>query len=228
MNRIALVEDHPRLAELLGKALLKAGIETDIFDRMDSALLAARDNAYAVLVVDRGLPDGDGLDLVRRLRAASIRTPCLMLTARDALHDRVAGLESGADDYLTKPFSMDEFVARVRALMRRPPSLQSLTPEFGDILIRPAEGCMTCGSETVTLAPAELQIMIVLIQADGTTVRRSTLEVAAWGLGEAVTPNALDVAMHRLKRKLVAINSILQIVNARGYGYALRFLPLAA
>ncbi|MEA3106723.1 MAG: two-component system, OmpR family, response regulator QseB [Gammaproteobacteria bacterium] len=228
MNRIALVEDHPRLAELLGKALLKAGIETDIFDRIDSALLAARDNAYAVLVVDRGLPDGDGLDLVRRLRAASIRTPCLMLTARDALHDRVAGLESGADDYLTKPFSMDEFVARVRALMRRPPSLQSLTPEFGDILIRPAEGCMTCGPETVTLAPAELQIMIVLIRADGTTVRRSTLEVAAWGLGEAVTPNALDVAMHRLKRKLVAINSILQIVNARGYGYALRFLPLAA
>jgi DNA-binding response OmpR family regulator len=79
----------------------------------------------------------------------------------------------------------------------------------------------------VTLAPAELQIMIALIRADGTTVRRSALEVAAWGLSDAVTPNALDVAMHRLKRKLVAINSALQIVNARGYGYALRFLPLA-
>ena len=227
MNRIALVEDHQRLSVLLCKALLSAGIETDIFDRMDAASLAARDNAYAVLVIDRGLPDGDGLDLVRRLRAAAIRTPCLMLTARDALHDRVDGLESGADDYLTKPFSMDEFVARVRALMRRPPSLQSLTPEFGDISIRPTEGCMTCGAETVTLAPAELQIMVALIRADGTTVRRSALEMAAWGLSEAVTPNALDVAMHRLKRKLTAINSALQIVNARGYGYALRFLPLA-
>jgi len=227
MNRIALVEDHQRLSALLAKALLNAGIETDIFDRAEPASLAARDNAYAVLVIDRGLPDGDGLDLVRRLRAAGIRTPCLMLTARDALHDRVEGLESGADDYLTKPFSMDEFVARVRALMRRPPSLQSLTPEFGDISIRPAEGCMACGSEMVTLAPAELQIMVVLIRADGTTVRRSALEAAAWGLSEAVTPNALDVAMHRLKRKLVAINSALQIVNARGYGYALRFLPLA-
>jgi DNA-binding response OmpR family regulator len=86
---------------------------------------------------------------------------------------------------------------------------------------------MTCGSETVTLAPAELQIMVVLIRADGTTVRRAALEAAAWGFSEAVTPNALDVAMHRLKRKLVAINSALQIVNARGYGYALRFLPLA-
>src|SRR5882757_9043045 len=203
MNRVALVEDQQRLSALLVKALLNAGIETDTFDQMEPASLAAGNNAYAVLVIDRGLPDGDGLDLVRRLRAASIRTPCLMLTARDALHDRVEGLESGADDYLTKPFSMDEFVARVRALMRRPPGLQSLTPEFGDVCIRPAEGCMTCGSETVTLAPE------------------------AWGLSEAVTPNALDVAMHRLKRKLLAINSALHIVNALGYGYALRFLPLA-
>jgi DNA-binding response OmpR family regulator len=225
MNRIALIEDHQRMSELLVKALLNAGIETDSFDRMEPALLAARDTAYAVLVIDRGLPDGDGLDLVRRLRAASIRTPCLMLTARDALHDRVDGLESGADDYLTKPFSMDEFVARVRALMRRPPALQSLTPEYGDVRVRPAEGCMTCGSETVTLAPAELQIMVALIRADGTTMRRSALEAAAWGSTEAVTPNALEVAMHRLKRKLAAINSALQIVNARGYGYALRFLP---
>jgi DNA-binding response OmpR family regulator len=227
MNRVALVEDHERLSVLLVKALLNAGIETDIFGRMEPASLAAGNNAYAVLIIDRGLPDGDGLELVRRLRAAAIRTPCLMLTARDALHDRVEGLESGADDYLTKPFSMDEFVARVRALMRRPPALQSLTPEFGDVHLRPAEGCMRCGTETVTLAPAELQIMVVLIRAGGTTVRRSTLEVAAWGLGEAVTPNALDVAMHRLKKKLAAINSTLQIVNARGYGYALRFLPLA-
>jgi DNA-binding response OmpR family regulator len=224
MNRIALVEDHRRLATLLTKALRNAGIETDVFERIEPALLAATQHAYAVLVIDRGLPDGDGLDLVRQLRAAAIRTPCLMLTSRDALRDRVEGLESGADDYLTKPFSMDEFVARVRALMRRPAVLQSLTPEFGDIQVRPAEGCMTCGSETVTLAPTELQIMIALIRAGGATVRRSALEAAAWGLGEAVTPNALDVALHRLKRKLLAINSTLQIVNARGYGYALRRL----
>jgi DNA-binding response OmpR family regulator len=227
MNRIALIEDHQRLSALLTKALRNAGIETDVFEQIAPALLAATQHAYAVLVIDRGLPDGDGLDLVRQLRAAAIRTPCLMLTSRDALHDRVEGLESGADDYLTKPFSMDEFVARVRALMRRPAVLQSLTPEFGDLQVRPAEGCMTCGSETVTLAPTELQIMIALIRAGGATVRRSALEAAAWGLGEAVTPNALDVALHRLKRKLLAINSTLQIVNARGYGYALRPLSQA-
>jgi DNA-binding response OmpR family regulator len=227
MNRIALVEDHERMSELLVRALRDAGIETDVFDRMAPVVHAAQDTAYAVLVIDRGLPDGDGLNIVRQLRAAGIRTPCLMLTARDALHDRVDGLESGADDYLTKPFSMDEFVARVRALMRRPPALQSLTPEFGDICVRPAEGCMTCGSETVTLALAELQIMITLIRANGATIRRSSLESAAWGLSEAVTPNALEVAMHRLKRKLAAISSALQIVNVRGYGYALRFFPLS-
>jgi DNA-binding response OmpR family regulator len=227
VNRIALVEDHPRLSALLIKALRNAGIETDAFNQIEPALTAATQQVYAVLVIDRGLPDGDGLDLVRQLRAASIRTPCLMLTSRDALRDRVEGLESGADDYLTKPFSMAEFVARVRALMRRPAALQSLTPELGDIQVYPIEGCMMCGSDKVTLAPAELQIMVALIRAGGATVRRSTLEAAAWGLGEAVTPNALDVAIHRLKRKLAAINSALQIVNARGYGYALRPLSPA-
>jgi DNA-binding response OmpR family regulator len=227
MSRIALIEDHQRLAALLIKALRNAGIESDVFEQIAPALRAATEHAYAVLVIDRGLPDGDGLELVSQLRAAGIRTPCLMLTARDALHDRVEGLESGADDYLTKPFSMEELVARVRALMRRPAALQTLTPQFTDIEVRPDEGCMTCGSETVTLAPAELQIIVALIRAGGATVRRSTLEAAAWGLGEAVTPNALDVAIHRLKRKLAAINSTLQIVNARGYGYALHTLPLA-
>lgn len=227
MNRVALIEDHQRLATLLVTALRNAGIETDVFDRIEPALLAATENAYAALVIDRGLPDGDGLDLVRQLRAAAIRTPCLMLTSRDALHDRVEGLESGADDYLTKPFAMDEFVARVRALMRRPAQLQSLTPEFADIQVDPGEGCMKCGPETVTLAPTELQIMVALIRAGGATVRRSALEAAAWGLGEAVTPNALDVAIHRLKRKLVAISSAVNIVNARGYGYALRLPSLA-
>src|SRR5579871_1579327 len=104
MSRVAIVEDHERLAALLADALRNAGIESDIFQQIGAAARAAAENAYVVLIIDRGLPDGDGLDLVRRLRAASIRTPCLMLTARDALHDRVAGLESGADDYLTKPF----------------------------------------------------------------------------------------------------------------------------
>ena len=222
MNRIALIEDHERLAGLLRKVLGDAGIESDVFGRIETAWVAARNTDYTVFVIDRGLPDGDGLDLVRRLRSANVRSPCLMLTAREALHDRVEGLESGADDYLVKPFEMDELVARVRALLRRPASLQSITPTFGDVTVRPDAGCMTCGTESVTLARTELQVMLSLVKANGETVRRTALEAAAWGLTEAVTPNALDVAVHRLKRKLQAIGSALQLVNVRGYGYALR------
>jgi DNA-binding response OmpR family regulator len=228
MNRIALIEDHERLSTLLRKALAAAGIESDVFGKIETAWAAASETDYAMFVIDRGLPDGDGLMLVKRLREANNKAPCLMLTARDALHDRIQGLESGADDYLTKPFCMEELVARVRALLRRPAGLQSLTPEYRDVAVRPEGGCMLCGADSVTLAPAELQIMLSLIKANGQTVRRTALESAAWGLGEAVTPNALDVAIHRLKRKLQAINSVLHIVNARGYGYALRDTPLGS
>jgi DNA-binding response OmpR family regulator len=227
MNRIALVEDHERIAALVRKALAGAGIEVDSFDRIEPAWHAVRQTPYAVLIVDRGLPDGDGLLLVQRLRAAGLATPCLMLTARDALHDRVEGLESGADDYLAKPFPMEELVARVRALLRRPAQLQSLAPAHGDLQLQPEGGRMQCGTESVSLPPAELQIMLCLVKAAGGTVRRAALETAAWGLAAAVTPNAMDVAMHRLRKKLLAIGSSLQIVNMRGHGYALREASLA-
>ncbi|MBB3224103.1 response regulator transcription factor [Pseudoduganella umbonata] len=221
MNRIAVIEDHERLSLMVGKALSAAGIEADLFARIDSAWLALKNTPYALIVVDRGLPDGDGLSLVRRLRDAGHLVPCLMLTARNALHDRVEGLESGADDYLVKPFSMEELVARVRALMRRPAAMQSLTPSYVDLRIVPEAATMHCGGESASLAPAELQIMLGLVQAGGKTVRRNALESAAWGLSEAVTPNAMDVAMHRLRKKLYAIGSSVQIVNLRGLGYAL-------
>jgi DNA-binding response OmpR family regulator len=224
MNRIALVEDHERMASLICKAFSAAGIEVEVFDRISTARAAAEQIAYSALVVDRGLPDGDGLDLLRQLRSRGILTPCLMLTSRDALHDRIDGLQQGADDYLAKPFSMDELIARVQALLRRPLTLRSLTPEFAGLQILPEQGCMRCGEETISLAPAELQLMLSLVRAEGRTLRRTALEVAGWGLGDAVTPNALDVALHRLRKKLAAINSTLQISNLRGQGYALKEL----
>jgi len=222
MSRIALVEDHARLAELVTLALGAAGIPADVFSTMEAAWVALREMEYGALVVDRGLPDGDGLALVKRMRAAHMGIPCLMLTARDALHDRIDGLESGADDYLTKPFPMEELVARVRALMRRPAATRDLVPQLGDILLQPNAGRLVCADESVSLAPAELQIMLCLVHQAGQTVRRSALEAAAWGLSEAVTPNALDVALHRLRRKLLAVGSSQQIVNIRNRGYALR------
>ncbi|AYM98742.1 DNA-binding response regulator [Acidovorax sp. 1608163] len=228
MNRIALIEDHSRLADLVRQALGNAGIETDVFHAMEPAWLALRDITYGVVVIDRGLPDGDGLHLVKRLRAAGRPTPCLMLTARDALHDRIEGLDSGADDYLTKPFPMEELVARVRALLRRPAQVQEFAPAHGDVQISPEHGHMVCAGTAVPLPATELQIMLCLARKAGQTVKRSTLEAAAWGLTEAVTPNALDVALHRLRRKLATAGSCMQIVNLRTQGYALREASVAS
>lgn len=227
MNRIALVEDHERLADLIRQAMAGAGIAVDAFTDIESAWLALRDIPYGALVIDRGLPDGDGLQLVRRLRARDQAVPCLMLTARDALHDRVDGLESGADDYLTKPFPMEELIARVRALLRRPTHLKALDPVYGDLRLDAGRGCLVCGGETVALPLTEVQIMLCLLCKAGQVVRRSELEAAAWGIAEAVTPNALDVALHRLRRKLVAVGSSVQIANIRTHGYAVREKPLA-
>lgn len=227
MSRILLVEDHERLAQLVCKGLAAAGIAVDVISRIDAAWAAIQQVPYQALILDRGLPDGDGLVLLERLRNAGLGLPCLVLTARDALHDRVEGLDAGADDYLPKPFAMDEMVARVRALLRRPVEHRPLAPAHGDLSVHPDKGVMCSTEGSVTLAPAEMQIMLLLLRKPGEIVRRTAIEAAAWGLSEAVTPNALDVALHRIRRKLLAVGSHQRIVNLRGLGYALRRDDLA-
>ncbi|WP_422843837.1 response regulator transcription factor [Acidovorax sp. M2(2025)] len=222
MSRVLLVEDHERLARLIRKGLMAAGVGVDVCGHMGGAWAALQQMPYQALVLDRGLPDGDGIFLLQRMRQAGVRTPCLVLTARDALHDRVEGLEAGADDYLPKPFAMDEMVARVRALLRRPVEFQGLDTSGGDLTLSAGGNLLRCGRERVILAPAEVQIMQLLLRRHEEVVRRTALEAAAWGLGDAVTPNALDVALHRLRRKLSAMGSRQRIVNVRGLGYALR------
>lgn len=222
MSRILLIEDHERLARLICNGLTAAGIAVDVVDRVETAWASLRRMPYQALVIDRGLPDGDGLALLRRMRHAGIGLPCLVLTARDALRDRVEGLDAGADDYLPKPFAMDEMVARVRALLRRPVEVRPLDPGHGDLTLQPAASLMCCGGKSVTLAPAEMQIMLMLLRKHGEVVRRGALEAAGWGLGEAVTPGALDVALHRIRRKLLVIGSRQRIINVRALGYVLR------
>jgi DNA-binding response OmpR family regulator len=222
MNRILLVEDHERLARLVVNGMSAAGIAVDPTQRIDAAWSALQQLSYGALILDRGLPDGDGLKLLKRLRDAGQSIPCLVLSARDALHDRVEGLDAGADDYLPKPFAMDELVARVRALLRRPAESLPMEPAHGDLQLRPAQGMLHCGGECVSLAASEMQIMLSLARKGGDMVSRSKLEAVAWGLSDAVTPNALDVALHRIRRKLRAIGSRQRIVNVRSQGYALR------
>jgi DNA-binding response OmpR family regulator len=224
MDRILLVEDHPAMRDLVARELARSGIAADAVGRVGEAEACLAQVRYAALVLDRGLPDGDALPWLQRLRARQVLVPCLLLTARDALHDRVDGLEAGADDYLAKPFERDELVARVRALLRRQQAWVVSAPEWAGLVVDPLGSRLSCGRSTVNLAPSELQLMLALVRAKGKVVRRGALEAAAWGVTEPVTPNALDVALHRLRRKLDVLGSAASLVNTKGVGYALEQL----
>lgn len=221
MSRVILVEDNSRLAGLLEKSLLKVGIEVDRFSDIASARRALPLCEYSAMILDRGLPDGDGLTLLREMADEPVRIPCIVLTARDSLHDRIEGLDSGADDYLSKPFAMEEFIARVRALMRRPRALHAQPTAYADLRVVADSATLHCRNEILTMAPAEIQILLTLMNAQGQHVARQRLEQAAWGIGKAVTPGALDVAIHRLRKKIEQLGSQCSITNTRGKGYAL-------
>ncbi|KVQ34605.1 two-component system response regulator [Burkholderia cepacia] len=219
--RILLIEDELELASAIGSALDKRNIAVDCAPSLSEARFAIRECQYKVVLLDRNLPDGDGLSVIPDLRAAAPGIPVIVLTAAAAITARVEGLEAGADDYLAKPFSMDELVARIRALARRSPSLQTYTVALGALKIDLVSLAATIHGEPFDLPRREMLALQALVENTGKTVRRDQLVTHVYGLGENIQSNALDAHISRLRSKLALRDAGVEIRAIRGIGYLL-------
>ena len=219
--RLLAVEDEPDLGILLRDALARAGFAADlvtcIVDAEDHLGLAA----YDAMILDLGLADGDGLTLLRALRRRGGMVPVLILTARDAPEDRVAGLDGGADDYLVKPFHMPELISRIRALLRRPNAALGVVLEFGDLVLNTASRQATVGTTPLALSLRETALLELLLRRQGCVVTREAIEQGLYGFDTTLGSNAVEVLVHRLRRKLADAGAHAVVHTLRGIGYLL-------
>jgi DNA-binding response OmpR family regulator len=221
--RILLVEDEAELAAALASALARHDVVVDHVPSVAAAASAVGGRVHDAILLDRRLPDGDGLSLLPVLRAHDIDIPVIVLTARAGLEDRVLGLDHGADDYLAKPFAVEEVMARLRAVLRRPGKVVTELVQIGRLVFHPQHREATIDGTPLLLPRRELLVLEALLQRKGRTVLRSVLEEAVYGFDEAVQPNALDTHVSRLRGKLAA--AAVEIHSIRGVGYLLREAP---
>lgn len=216
--RLLLVEDDPMIGESVRKGLQQDGFAVDWVRDGISAEAAWRANPYDLMLLDLGLPRKDGVAVLQGLRRAGKTLPVLIMTARDAVRDRVAGLDAGADDYLVKPFDLDELAARVRALLRRRGGRGDPLLRHGELTFDPATKAVRVAGEAVSLSARELAVLEALLDRPGAVLSRAQLEERIYGWDDAVESNAVEVHIHALRRKLGAD----LIVNVRGVGYRLK------
>ncbi|MDR3510640.1 MAG: response regulator transcription factor [Caulobacteraceae bacterium] len=219
--RLLLVEDNRTLGELLATGLTKQGFAVDWRETLEEAAEARSLVPYDAILLDLGLPDGDGLELVRQVRRERDPTPILVLTARGELGDRVAGLDLGADDYLVKPFDVAELAARCRALLRRPGACLGVILESGNVALDTASRTVTVSGAPVATPPREVALIEQLLRRAGQVVPRSSLEDHLYAMDAEVTPNALEVAVSRLRKRLTTAGADLTLRTVHGVGYAL-------
>lgn len=216
--RLLLVEDDTSLATGLSIALRNKGFAVNHVARGDHALLAVQTDPPDLMILDLGLPDMDGLEVLRRLRDANSAIPVLILTARDATSEKIAGLDLGADDYLAKPFDIDELDARLRAMSRRLGGATASILSVGDLRLNLATRELTQGDQPIDLSRREYALLRAFMENRGKVLTRETLEGKLYAWGEEVASNALEVHIHHLRRKLGAD----LIKTVRGIGYSLR------
>ena len=215
MTRVLIVDDEPAVRAALDRALRLDGYEITLAADGREALDSLADTRHDAVVLDVAMPGIDGLQVCRRLRDAGDRTPVLMLTARDAVDDRVAGLDAGADDYLVKPFEFDELNARIRAVLRRHVGRAEPMLSHGGVTLDPAQRRVTRDGVPVTLSAREFAVLEALLIRPGAVLSRAQLEDRLYGWGEEIESNAVSVYVHQLRRKLGADF----IRTVRGVGY---------
>ena len=213
--RLLLVEDDPLIGEGVRAGFKQAGFTVDCVQDGQAAALASASGVYDLVILDLGLPRKDGLALLRELRGKGDNVPVLVLTARDTVGDRVRGLDSGADDYLVKPFDLDELTARVRALLRRRAGRAEHVIRHGPLLLDPLTRRVALHGEAVSLSPREFALLHALLEHPGAVLSRDALEERLYGWDEEVASNAVEVHLHNLRRKLGPRT----IRNLRGAGY---------
>jgi len=219
--RVLLVEDNAELVALLVKGLARNGFSTDSVDNAGDAAHALAAMRYAAVVLDLGLPDEDGLSLLRGVRGRGDSTPVLVLTARDGVSDRVNGLRAGADDYLVKPFAMEELVARLQALLRRPGNMLGRRLTFGNVSLN-TEGRQVLVNDTVRSFPArETAVLEILLRRGGNVAPKRLFEDQLFGLSGDVGSNAVEVYVHRLRKMLADCGANVRVHTVRGVGYLL-------
>jgi len=206
------------IGEAIRAGLKREGFTVDWVHDAAGAAEVLRSDPFELLLLDLGLPASDGLQLLKRLRGRGESLPVLIITARDAVSDRVAGLDAGADDYLIKPFDLDELAARIRALLRRKSGRPAPLLEHQDVVLDPAAHRVTRQGVEVPLSPREFTLLQLLMERPGTVLSRAQLEERLYGWGEEVESNAIEVHIHGLRRKLGAQF----ILTVRGVGYRLR------
>jgi two-component system, OmpR family, response regulator len=220
--RVLVVEDDVRMAAAIRRGLRFEGLVVDLAGGGEEALRKVDTTDYDALVLDVLLPDVDGFETCRRLRAAGIWLPVLMLTARDSVEDRVRGLDGGADDYLTKPFSLAELVARLRALVRRGPVERPAVLEVGDLRLDPATREVWRGEQEVELSAREFGLLETFMRHPGQVFTQPQLLDAAWDLGYEQRSNVVEVYVRYLREKLDRPFGLESIETVRGVGYRLR------